>query len=102
MPRLMKALAPLLLLVCVGCLMAPAVQAATPCYAAVLYVDKPYGRTAYEYKCGGFRLHAGQRVKVPVKRYGSAFVTMTTAVVVRITSYRTYYGGPLRTVAGVR
>ena len=82
-------------------MLTPASHAARQCYAEVLYLDKPYGHT-YEYKCGRFHLHAGQRVNVPVKRYGSVYVTITTAVVVRISAYRMYFGGPIRTVAGVR
>jgi hypothetical protein len=45
-------------------------------------------------------LHAGQLVRVPVNHYGT--LEMTTARIVRISSHRTYFGGPLKTVAGVR
>jgi hypothetical protein len=64
------------------------------CYAEVWYSDQTYGHT-YEYLCGNLRLHAGQTVRVPVRNY------VTTARVVRISRYRTYFGGPLKTVRAV-
>jgi hypothetical protein len=101
MPKSLTALVPLLAALFVVCLVAPMSQAAKPCFAEVLYLDKPYGHT-YEYKCGGLRLRAGQMVRVPVKRYGSLRIEITTAVIVRISQVRTYFGGPLRTVAAVK
>ena len=95
----MKILLPLLVLVSVACLVAPAAQAARPCYAEVLYLDKPYGHT-YEYRCGGFRLHAGQVVRVPVRRYGTSYFQITLARVMHVGSTR-LYPGFLRAVAGV-
>ena len=64
------------------------------CYAEVWYSDQTYGHT-YEYLCGNLRLHAGQTVRVPVRN------DVTTARVVRISRYRTYFGGPLKTVRAV-
>ena len=76
-------------------------QAKAGCYAEVMYTSGRSSHT-YEYLCGRFRPHSGQIVVVPVLRYGTSSIQLTTAYVVRISKYRTYFGGPLRTVAGVR
>jgi hypothetical protein len=79
---------------------APAAQAhpQKACFAEVWYLDQTRGHT-YEYRCGPFRLHAGQLVRVPRNNYGT--LEMATARIIRISSYRTYFG-PLKTVAGIR
>ena len=87
------------LVIALACSVAPAAHAAKPCFAEVWYTDQTRGHT-YEYLCGRFRLHAGQIVNVPVRRHG--LLQMMTARVIRISTLRTYFGGPLRTVAGVR
>ena len=71
--------------------------ASTPkgCYAEVFYTDQTYGHT-YEYLCGRLKLHAGQIVRVPVRNG-----VIKTARIVRISKFRTYFGGPLKTVRSV-
>ncbi len=79
---------------------APA-QAKAGCYAEVMYTSGRSSHT-YEYLCGRFRPRSGQIVVVPVLRYGTSSIQLTTAYVVRISKYRTYFGGALWTVDGVR
>ena len=78
---------------------ATASQAQKPCFAEVWYTDQTHGHT-YEYRCGAFRLRAGQFVRVWRSNYGR--LELATARIVRISAYRTYFGGPLKTVVGVR
>jgi hypothetical protein len=67
---------------------------ASGCYAEVWYVGQTHGHT-YEYRCGGLKLHAGELVRVPVRNY------VTSARIDHISRYRTYFGGPLKTVRAV-
>ena len=67
---------------------------ATGCYAEVWYTGQTHGHT-YEYLCGKLKLRAGQLVRVPVRS------SMTTARIDHISRYRTYFGGPLKTVRAV-
>jgi hypothetical protein len=64
------------------------------CYAEVWYTGQTRGHT-YEYLCGNLKLRAGQIVKVPVRNY------VTTARIDHISRYRTYFGGPLKTVRAI-
>jgi hypothetical protein len=69
-------------------------SAQSGCYAEVWYTGQTHGHT-YEYLCGKLKLRAGQLVKVPVRNY------MTTARIDHISRYRTYFGGPLKTVKAI-
>src|SRR4051812_32444296 len=60
-------------------------QQQTGCYAEVWYTGQTHGHT-YEYLCGSLKLHVGQTVRVPVR------TSMSTARIVRISHYRTYFG----------
>ena len=74
----------------------PSAHTAKPCYAEVVYSDQTSGHP-YEYRCGKNKLFVGELVLVPVTISGQT--TITTAQIIAIHRYRSYFGR-LKTVIG--